>query len=70
MFWLFAFICLVSVFFVIFIVPETQGKTLEDIERLYLAETNEPPQIILNSKRQSRRLSSIANLKATPSSLL
>ena len=69
-FWLFSFICFVSVFFVIFIVPETQGKTLEDIERSFLPGSNEPPQMVLTSKRQSRRLSSIANLKATPSSLL
>ena len=69
-FWLFSFICFVSVFFVIFIVPETQGKSLEEIERLYLPGTNETPQVVLNSKRHSRRLSSIANLKATPSSLL
>ncbi|XP_043642871.1 facilitated trehalose transporter Tret1-2 homolog [Drosophila teissieri] len=32
-FWLFGAICVVGVFFVIFCVPETRGKTLEDIER-------------------------------------
>jgi hypothetical protein len=57
------------VFFIIFIVPETQGKTLEDIERLFLSGTNDHLPSI-NLKRPSRRLSSIANLKATPSTLL
>lgn len=31
--WLFAVICIIGLFFVIFCVPETQGKSLEDIER-------------------------------------
>lgn len=31
--WLFAVICLIGLFFVIFCVPETRGKSLEDIER-------------------------------------
>ena len=75
MFWLFAFICFVSVFFIIFVVPETQGKTLEDIERLYIehiVSTIEPypPSPCHRTKRSGRRLSSIANLKATPSTLL
>lgn len=32
-FWLFAAVCVVGVFFVIFFVPETRGKTLEEIEQ-------------------------------------
>ncbi|XP_014254936.1 facilitated trehalose transporter Tret1-like isoform X2 [Cimex lectularius] len=32
-FWLFGIICVVGLFFVIFFVPETRGKTLEDIEK-------------------------------------
>ena len=31
-FWLFAFICLIGVAFVFFYVPETKGKSLEEIE--------------------------------------
>ncbi|KAH8279188.1 hypothetical protein KR026_003382, partial [Drosophila bipectinata] len=34
-FWLFAGVCVVGVFFVIFCVPETRGKTLEEIERKF-----------------------------------
>lgn len=32
-FWLFAVICLIGTFFVYFIVPETKGKSLEEIQR-------------------------------------
>lgn len=48
-FWTFAVIVFVSLFFVIFCVPETQGKTLEDIERT------------MNGR--VRRMSSVANMK-------
>ena len=51
-FWLFGGICVIASIFVFVYVPETQGKTLEDIER-----------------RLVRRISSIANLKITPSSI-
>lgn len=48
-FWFFAvFMCLALVF-VVFCVPETQGKTLEDIERT------------MNGR--VRRMSSVANMK-------
>lgn len=56
-FWLFASICFVSLFFVIVCVPETRGKSLEQIEDKL---TGRP------SKR-TRRLSSIANMKPLPS---
>jgi MFS transporter, SP family, xylose:H+ symportor len=34
-FWLYAFFCLVTIVFVIVYVPETKGKTLEEIEKLW-----------------------------------
>lgn len=55
-FWLFAGILLVGLFFVIFCVPETRGKSLEDIERNLTG-------------RPFRRVSSIANLKPLPNTL-
>lgn len=48
-FWLFGAFCVVSLFFVIFYVPETQGQSLEDIERKMLGRV--------------RRMSSMANVK-------
>ncbi|WP_266143598.1 MFS transporter [Escherichia coli] len=51
-FWIFSAICFFSLIFVKFCVPETQGKSLEDIERKF----NGPV----------RRMSSIANLKPMP----
>lgn len=48
-FWLFATICLIGFFFVIFKVPETQGKSLEDIERKMMG--------------RIRRMSSVANIR-------
>lgn len=57
-FWMFCGICTAGLFFVYFFVPETRGKSLEDIERKF-AKTKSP----------TRRLSSIANLKPTPLSV-
>ena len=48
-FWAFAVIVACSLVFVFFCVPETQGKTLEDIERT------------MNGR--VRRMSSVANMK-------
>lgn len=48
-FWMFGSICVVGLFFVIFYVPETQGKSLEDIERKMMGRV--------------RRMSSVANIK-------
>lgn len=48
-FWLFACICSVGLVFVILYVPETQGKSLEDIERKMMGRV--------------RRMSSVANIK-------
>ena len=35
-FWVYAFFCLVTILFVIRFVPETKGKSLEEIERMWL----------------------------------
>lgn len=51
-FFFFASICIAGFFFIIFYVPETQGKSLEDIER--------------NLTRPFRRISSTANLRPLP----
>jgi len=50
----FGAICICGLFFIIFYVPETQGQSLEDIER--------------NLTRPFRRISSTANLKPFPMS--
>lgn len=48
-FWFFGSVCCFGLFFVIFCVPETQGKSLEDIERKMMGRV--------------RRMSSVANMK-------
>lgn len=48
-FWFFGFICIIGLFFTIFYVPETQGKSLEEIERKMMGRV--------------RRMSSVANMK-------
>lgn len=53
-FWLFAVVCFVSILFVILWVPETQGQTLQDIERKLAG-------------IKVRRMSSVANMKPLPS---
>lgn len=62
-FWIFGGICFAGLFFVILFVPETQGKSLEDIERNL---TGSGPKVPV---RTVRRMSSIANLKPMPISL-
>ncbi|KAK7862052.1 hypothetical protein R5R35_011476 [Gryllus longicercus] len=51
-FWMFGVVCFTSLFFVIFCVPETQGRSLEAIEK--------------NFKGKVRRMSSITNIKPMP----
>lgn len=58
-YWLFAAICLMSMVFVVVWVPETQGKSLEDIERNLTGGPKGPV-------RHVRRMSSIAHLKPLP----
>lgn len=48
-FFLFCILCIVGLVFVIFCVPETQGKSLEDIERKMMGRV--------------RRMSSVANIR-------
>lgn len=48
-FWFFGVVCIVGLFFTIFYVPETQGKSLEEIERKMMGRV--------------RRMSSVANMK-------
>lgn len=55
-FWLFGCICFVGLFFVVIFVPETRGKSLEQIENK-----------MTGRKARTRRLSSIANIKPLPS---
>ncbi|XP_034252792.1 facilitated trehalose transporter Tret1-like isoform X2 [Thrips palmi] len=52
-FWMFGTVCCIGLFFVIFFVPETQGKSLEDIEKKMTGQ-------------RIRRMSSVANLKPLP----
>lgn len=59
-FWLFGTICLASMVFVVLCVPETQGKSLEDIERNLTGGGAKVP------VRHVRRMSSIAHLKPLP----
>lgn len=63
-FWMFGVICLFGLFFVILLVPETQGKSLEDIERNLTGCGKDKVPV-----RTVRRMSSIANLKPLPSSI-
>ncbi|XP_060868900.1 facilitated trehalose transporter Tret1-like isoform X1 [Metopolophium dirhodum] len=58
-FWMFGGICLMGLVFIVFCVPETQGKSLEDIERNLTGVGKGPV-------RQVRRMSSIAHLKPLP----
>ncbi|XP_050447851.1 facilitated trehalose transporter Tret1-like [Cataglyphis hispanica] len=51
-FWVFASFVVIALFFVFFCVPETRGKTLEEIERRFTG--------------PARRLSAIANIKPLP----
>lgn len=55
-FWLFGCICFVGLFFVIVFVPETRGKSLEQIEN----------KLTGRSTARTRRMSSIANIKPLP----
>ncbi|KAL0268974.1 UNVERIFIED_CONTAM: hypothetical protein PYX00_010734 [Menopon gallinae] len=41
-FWMFGLICFLSLFFVYFFVPETRGKSLEDIERKFNSSKKSP----------------------------
>nr|WEY18729.1 trehalose transporter 1 [Bactericera cockerelli] len=69
-FWLFGVICLIGLFFVIIFVPETQGKSLEDIERNLTGggggSSSEGGPRVKVPVRNVRRMSSIANLKPLP----
>ncbi|KAM3967790.1 facilitated trehalose transporter Tret1 isoform 1-T1 [Aphomia sociella] len=55
-FWLFGCICFAGLFFVVVCVPETRGKSLEQIENKMMGRPS----------TRTRRLSSIANIKPLP----
>lgn len=55
-FWLFGCICFVGLFFVVIFVPETRGKSLEQIENKLTGRPN----------TRTRRLSSVVNIKPLP----
>lgn len=55
-FWLFGSISFIGLFFVVICVPETRGKSLEQIETKMTGRTN----------GRTRRMSSIANIKPLP----
>lgn len=56
-FWLFGCICFVGLFFVVICVPETRGKSLEQIETKMTGR---------EGATRTRRMSSIANIKPLP----
>ncbi|CAG4979040.1 unnamed protein product [Parnassius apollo] len=56
-FWLFGSICFIGLFFVVVCVPETRGKSLEQIEN----------KLTGRQTTRTRRMSSIANIKPLPS---
>jgi hypothetical protein len=72
-FWLFAAILVVSMVFIISVVPETQGKSLEDIEKFYAGKI--PPAdaelspALQRASGSYHRVSSLANIKLTPSQI-
>jgi hypothetical protein len=72
-FWLFAAILVVSMFFIIFVVPETRGKSLEEIEKFYSgkvpADEEELSAAFQQAGASRHRVSSLANLKLTPSQI-
>lgn len=55
-FWLFGSVCCVGMLFIVFCVPETQGQSLEEIEKKMTDKQN----------IKVRRMSSRANMKPTP----
>ncbi|XP_071442931.1 facilitated trehalose transporter Tret1 isoform X2 [Hetaerina americana] len=66
-FWLFGCIVTVGLVFVFFVVPETQGRSLEDIEMILTGRKKEVHVPAGYDKRVPvRRMSSIANLKPSP----
>jgi hypothetical protein len=60
-------------FFIIFVVPETQGKSLEEIEKFYAGkiptEDVEVTPALQRPPGSCHRVSSLANIKLTPSQI-
>lgn len=51
--WLFSVICLIGLFFVIFFVPETRGKSLEEIEKKLTARSSVRSRKVVNARVQN-----------------
>ena len=66
-FWMYGLVCGAALAFTMVCVPETRGKSLEEIERLFIKQNDIS---VFDDEETRINRSSIANLKSTPSQLL